>query len=74
MAAAVVFGIRAPLSYQAANNASASDDAAQSSVVSAAFAANTQASSALSIHSSAVAEQSVTLDVMNSRVGAIQYE
>ena len=71
VAAAVVFGIWAPLSYQAANNASASGDAAQSSIIGAAFAANSQASSALCIQSSAAAKQSVALDAMNSRIGAI---
>jgi hypothetical protein len=71
VAAAVVFGIWAPLSYQAANNANTSGDAAQNSILSAAFTANTQASSALSIQISAAAEQSLALDAMNSRIGAI---
>ncbi|KAH8766534.1 hypothetical protein BGZ57DRAFT_900702 [Hyaloscypha finlandica] len=67
VAAAVIFGIWAPLSYQAANNG----DAATSSMISAAFAANSQASSALSIQSTAAAKQSVALDALNSRIGAI---
>jgi len=67
VAAAVIFGIWAPLSYQAANNG----DAATSSMISAAFAANSQASSALSIQSTAAAQQSVALDALNSRIGAI---
>ena len=71
VAAAVVFGIWAPLSYQATNNANTSDDAAQSSMISAAYAANSQASSALRIQSSAAVQQSIALDAMNSRIGAI---
>ena len=71
VAAAVVFGIWAPLSFQAANDASASGDATQSSVMSAVNSVNGQASSALRIQSSAAAEQSVALDAMNSRIGAI---
>jgi hypothetical protein len=71
VAAAVIFGIWAPLSYQAANNTSTSGDAATSSMISAAFAANSQASSALSIQSTAAAKQSVALDALNSRIGAI---
>jgi hypothetical protein len=82
VAAAVVFGIWAPLSYQATNNASASGDAAQSSILSAAQAAMSQASSAaltansqasrvLSAQNWAAVEQSIALDAMNSRIGAI---
>jgi hypothetical protein len=71
IAAAVIFGIWAPLSYQATDNANTSGDAAQNSMISAAFAANSQASSALSIQSSAAAKQSVALDALNSRIGAI---
>ncbi|KAG4411536.1 hypothetical protein IFR04_015326 [Cadophora malorum] len=71
VAAAVVFGIWAPLSFQAANDASATGDATQSSVMSAVISVNGQASSALSIQSSAAAEQSIALDAINSRIGAI---
>ncbi|EPE27441.1 hypothetical protein GLAREA_04232 [Glarea lozoyensis ATCC 20868] len=71
VAAAVVFGIWAPLSYQAANDASTSGDATQSSILQAALSANSQAASALSAQNSLAAKQSLALEDLNQRIGAI---
>jgi hypothetical protein len=54
VAAALVFGIWAPLSYQATNNARVSGDAAQSSAMS---VASSQAAEVLAVQSSAVVVQ-----------------
>lgn len=71
VAAAVVFGIWAPLSYEAANNASASGDSVQSSILSIASVANSQASNAFSVQSSVAARQSAALGNIERRIDAI---
>jgi hypothetical protein len=64
VAAAVVFGIWAPLSYKATIDGNNGNDASQS-------AASDAASSAASLASTAAETQRVMLDAMNSRIEAI---
>ncbi|KAL2066070.1 hypothetical protein VTL71DRAFT_2141 [Oculimacula yallundae] len=64
IAAAVVFGIWAPLSYEAANKANDSDDVVQQSMIKVLAAVSSQASMA-------AAQQTDALDAMNRRIGAI---
>lgn len=63
-AATCIFGAWAPLSYKATLDGNSGSDAAQSSMVSADTAVSSQASAVAS-------QQSVVLDAMNSRIGAI---
>jgi hypothetical protein len=62
-AAACIFGAWAPLSYKAALDGNSGNDAGQSSMISAAVAANSQAGAAAS-------QQSVALDAMISAAAA----
>lgn len=71
VAAAVVFGIWAPLTFEASNEASSSAVETQSKLLSAATIAATQASIAVSVQTSAAIQQSVALENLNSRMGAI---
>jgi hypothetical protein len=64
LAAAIVFGIWAPLSYNITLNGNSGNDASSSSMLSAVQAASSQASAAAST-------QSAILDDMNSRIGAV---
>jgi hypothetical protein len=67
VAAAIVFGIWAPLSYEATASGNREGSAVQSSMISALSAANDLASSALSVASA----QGTALDEMQSRLGAM---
>ena len=67
VAAAIVFGIWAPLSYEAAASGNRDSSAVQSSMISALSAANDLASSALS----AASAQGTVLDEVQSRLGAM---
>jgi hypothetical protein len=64
LAAAIVFGIWAPLSYNITLNGNSGNDASSSSMLSAVLAASSQASAAAST-------QSAILDDMSSRIGAV---
>jgi hypothetical protein len=64
LAAAIVFGIWAPLSYNITLNGNSGNDASSSSMLSAVLAASSQASAAASM-------QSAILDDMSSRIGAV---
>src|SRR5277367_4674898 len=67
VAAAIVFGIWAPLSYEATASGNRDSSAVQSSMISALSAANDLASSALS----AASAQGTALDEVQSRLGAM---
>jgi hypothetical protein len=67
VAAAIVFGIWAPLSYEATASGNREGSAVQSSMISALSAANDLASSALSVASA----QGTALDEVQSRLGAM---
>lgn len=64
LAAAIVFGIWAPLSYNVTLNGNSGSDASSSSMLSAVLAASSQASAA-------ARTQSAILDDMSSRIGAV---
>lgn len=64
IAATCIFGAWAPLSYKATLDGNSGNNAAQSSVAKAAFAANSQAREAAS-------QQRAALDAMNSRIEAV---
>jgi hypothetical protein len=67
VAAAIVFGIWAPLSYEATASGNRDSSAVQSSMISSLSAANDLASSALS----AASAQGTALDEVQSRLGAM---
>jgi hypothetical protein len=67
VAAVIVFGIWAPLSYEATASGNRDSSAVQSSMISALSAANDLASSALSVASA----QGTALDEVQSRLGAM---
>lgn len=71
VAAAVVFGIWAPLSFEASNEASSSGNETQNTLMSAVLAVETQASIAAAQQTSAAAQQSIALENLNNRMDAI---
>ena len=75
LAAAVVFGVWAPISYQATADGNNSSDAAQSSMMSVAMSASYQANTAMSslnsIAAAASSQASIALDALNSHIVAI---